>query len=70
MGNDIDKIKKLREKTFAGMMDCKKALAEAAGDMKKAVEVLRKKGIALASTRSSRAAKEGVIASYRDIGRG
>ena len=64
MGNDIDKIKKLREKTFAGMMDCKKALAEAAGDMKKAVEVLRKKGIALASKRSSRAAKEGVIASY------
>ncbi len=62
--NELDKIKKLREKTSAGMMDCKAALAEASGDMEKAVEVLRKKGIALATKKSSRAVKEGIIASY------
>lgn len=64
MGNDIEKIKQLREQTLAGMMDCKKALAEAGGNMEKAIEILRKKGVALASRKASRAAKEGVIASY------
>lgn len=64
MANELDKIKQLREKTSAGMMDCKSALAEAAGDQEKAIEILRKKGIALATKRSSRAAKEGVVASY------
>ncbi|NCA92103.1 translation elongation factor Ts [bacterium] len=60
----LDKVKQLREKTSAGMMECKKALSEAGGDMEKAIEILRKKGVSLASKRSSRAAKEGLIASY------
>lgn len=57
-------VKQLREKTGAGMMDCKKALTEAAGDMEKAETILRKKGIAKADQKSSRATKEGVVASY------
>src|SRR5690606_405128 len=57
-------VKTLREKTNAGMMDCKRALDEAGGDINKAEEILRKKGIAGASKKSARAAKEGVIASY------
>ena len=57
-------IKKLREKTSAGIMDCKKALKEAAGNIEKAIEILRKKGVKLASEKSSRAAKEGRIESY------
>jgi elongation factor Ts len=60
----LDKVKELREKTSAGMMDCKKALQEASGDLGKAIDILRKKGISLASKRSSRAAKEGLIVSY------
>jgi len=60
----VDAIKRLREKTSAGVMDCKKALKEAKGDIEKAIEILRKKGIKLASERSSRAAKEGRIESY------
>ncbi len=54
-------VKELRDKTGAGMMDCKKALAETGGDMGKAVDVLRKKGLAAISKRSGRAAKEGLI---------
>jgi elongation factor Ts len=57
-------VKQLRDKTNAGMMDCKKALVESAGDLNKAEEILRKKGIAGASKKASRSAKEGVIASY------
>jgi elongation factor Ts len=60
----LDKVKLLREKTNAGMMDCKAALNEAGGDIEKAVEVLRKKGVALASKKSSRTAKQGTVASY------
>jgi elongation factor Ts len=60
----LDKVKELREKTSAGMMECKKALQESAGDLNKAIEILRKKGISLASKRSSRSAKEGLVASY------
>ncbi|HUI09146.1 MAG TPA: translation elongation factor Ts [Bacteroidota bacterium] len=56
-----DMIKKLRESTGAGMMDCKRALEESAGSMDAAVEYLRKKGAAVAQKRSDRAAKEGVI---------
>jgi len=59
-----DTVKTLREKTNAGMMDCKRALTEAAGDMGKAEEILRKKGIASADKKSSRVAKEGTVASY------
>jgi len=57
-------VKELREKTNAGMMDCKKALAETAGDLAAAEEYLRKKGIASAGKKADRAAKEGTIASY------
>jgi elongation factor Ts len=61
-------VKELREKTGAGMMDCKKALAEAGGDPVKAEEVLRKKGLAAAAKKSSRAATEGQVASYIHMG--
>jgi len=60
----LDAIKVLRDKTSAGVMDCKKALKEASGNVEKAIEILRKKGIKLASERSSRATKEGRIESY------
>ncbi len=61
-------VKELREKTGAGMMDCKKALTEAAGDLAKAEEVLRKKGLSAAAKKSSRAATEGAVASYIHMG--
>jgi elongation factor Ts len=54
-------IKRLRDNTGAGMMDCKKALAETAGDLEKAIEYLRKKGAAVAAKRAERSAKEGII---------
>src|SRR4051812_16658882 len=57
-------VKELREKTGAGMMDCKKALAETSGDFEKAIEFLRKKGIASASKKSGRATKEGSVSAY------
>src|ERR1700726_695911 len=57
-------VKQLRDKTNAGIMDCKRALAESGGDLEKAEAVLRTKGIASASKKSSRATKEGIVASY------
>ena len=57
-------VKQLREKTNAGMMDCKRALEEAAGDLTKAETILRTKGIASASKKASRVTKEGIVASY------
>jgi elongation factor Ts len=57
-------VKELREKTGAGMMDCKKALAETAGDFEKAIDHLRKKGIASAAKKAGRATKEGSVSSY------
>ncbi len=57
-------VKDLREKTGAGMMDCKNALVEANGDMDKATEILRKKGIARATKKADRAANEGRIEAY------
>ncbi len=57
-------VRDLREKTNAGMMDCKRALAEAGGDLDKAEEILRAKGIASAGKKASRSAKEGTVASY------
>jgi len=57
-------VKELREKTGAGMMDCKNALKEADGDMEKAVEILRKKGIAKAEKKASREAKDGLVHAY------
>jgi elongation factor Ts len=61
-------VKALRERTGAGMMDCKAALQEAGGDMEKAVEILRVKGQAQAAKRSGRAASEGQVASYIHAG--
>ena len=57
-------VKELREKTGAGMMDCKKALSEANGDMEKAVEILREKGLAAAAKKSGRIAAEGLVETY------
>ena len=57
-------VKQLREKTGAGMMDCKKALSEVNGDIEKAIEHLRKKGLATAKKRAGRALSEGIIQSY------
>ena len=54
-------VKKLRDQTGAGMMDCKKALTEAEGDFEKAIEILRKKGQKLSAKRAEREAKEGVV---------
>jgi elongation factor Ts len=61
-------VKELRDKTGAGMMDCKKALAETAGDMTKASEGLRQKGIASAEKKSGRTAAEGAVGSYIHTG--
>lgn len=57
-------VKKLREKTGAGMMDCKAALNEAKGDFEEAIIILRKKGISTAAKKSGRDAKEGLVGSY------
>lgn len=57
-------VRELREKTNAGMMDCKRALTESGGDMAKAEDLLRAKGIASAGKKASRSAKEGIVASY------
>lgn len=59
-----ENIVKLREKTGAGMMDCKHALTESGGDVEKAIDILRKKGIAIATKKSARSAKEGAVGSY------
>ncbi len=64
MSVSADLVKKLREKTGAGMMDCKRALQKAQGDMDKAVDYLREQGVARASKKASRIAKEGIIHSY------
>jgi elongation factor Ts len=62
-------VKELREKTGAGMMDCKKALSETNGDFEKAVDYLRKKGLAAAAKKQSRIAAEGLVGSYIHGGR-
>ena len=61
-------VKELRDKTGAGMMDCKSALAEAGGDSEKAIELLRKKGLSRAAKRAGRAANEGAVGSYIHMG--
>ena len=61
-------VKELREKTSAGMMDCKKALQESNGDIDKAIETLRQKGLASANKKSNRIATEGVVESYIHMG--
>jgi elongation factor Ts len=61
-------VKELREKTGVGIMDCKNSLREANGDISKAIEILRKKGVAKAQKRENRAASEGQIQSYVHMG--
>jgi elongation factor Ts len=61
-------VKQLRDKTGTGMMDCKEALIASDGDFEKAVDFLRKKGLSAATKRSSKAAKDGTIASYIHMG--
>src|SRR5215510_3927490 len=61
-------VKELREKTGAGMMDCKNALVEAKGDMEQAIIVLRKKGLASAQKKAARVAAEGMIGHYIHAG--
>lgn len=61
-------VKELRTKTGAGMMDCKEALAAVNGDFEQAIDFLRKKGLSAATKRSSKAAKDGTIASYIHMG--
>ena len=61
MAVSANQVKELREKTGAGMMDCKKALEEANGDFEKAVELLRKKGASVAAKRAERTANEGIV---------
>ena len=60
----VSAVKELREMSGAGMMDCKKALTEASGDIEKAIDILRKTGIAKARKKSGRSAKEGIILPY------
>ena len=59
-------VSELRAKTGLGMMDCKKALVEADGDVDKAMDILREKGLASATKKASRVAAEGVVAAYND----
>ena len=70
MNITADMVKILRDKTGAGMMDCKKALQESEGDMEKAIDYLRKKGAATAEKRMDRAAHEGVVLTKLESGRG
>lgn len=65
---DAKTVKALREKTGAGMMDCKKALQEAEGNEEKAIDILREKGLAAAARRSGRAANQGIVDSYIHMG--
>ena len=60
----LDLIKQLRERTAAGFSDCKKALEEAGGDIEKAIDILRKKGLVIAARRASKEAKEGIVEAY------
>src|ERR671926_1672116 len=61
-------VKQLREKTGAGMMECKNALVEADGNEEKAIEILRKRGMASAQKRAGRVAAEGIVGSYIHMG--
>ena len=66
---DSNLVKELRERTGAGMLDCKKALEECAGDREKAIDYLRKKGLASAAKRAGRTASQGLVHSYVHMGR-
>ena len=64
MDISAQKVKELRDRTGAGMMDCKRALTDASGDMDKAISLLKERGMASAARKSDREAREGTIASY------
>lgn len=66
--NLMDAVKSLRIRTSAGMMECKEALKESGGDIEKAVEILRKKGVAKAAKKASRTTDQGVVESYIHMG--
>lgn len=68
MSIDAETVQKLRQRTGSGMMDCKRALQEAAGDIEKAIDILRKKGIAKAGARAARATAQGKIETYVHLG--
>ena len=68
MAVNAQQVKELREKTGAGMMDCKRALQETDGDMEEGIKLLRKKGMASADKKASRAANEGLVDSYIHMG--
>jgi elongation factor Ts len=68
MAITAEQVKQLRDKTGAGMMDCKTALTETGGDLEKAVDLLRKKGLASAAKRAGRATKDGMIGHYIHMG--
>jgi elongation factor Ts len=68
MAITADAVKELRERTGAGMMDCKRALEETGGDMDKAVALLREKGLAAAAKKAGRDAREGLVSSYIHTG--
>src|SRR3990172_7494186 len=65
---DLELVRELREKTGAGVMDCKKALVEGRGDLEKAIEYLRKKGVATAEKKSGRSTREGLVGTYIHAG--
>lgn len=64
----VDTIKELREKTGAGFMDCKTALAQSQGDLAKAIDFLRQKGLATATKKAGRETREGIVSSYIHFG--
>ncbi len=68
MSVTAEQVKQLREKTGAGMMDCKRALVKAKGNMDEAVDVLRKRGLAAASKKAGRATREGIVGQYIHAG--
>jgi elongation factor Ts len=68
MAITASEVQELRRRTNVGMMDCKKALTEAEGDMEKAIEILRTRGIAKAQDRAGRVAKEGIVEAYIHAG--
>ena len=68
MSIDAKLVKKLRDKTSAGMMDCKKALVESEGDFEKAINLLRKSGITKAEKKGTRETKDGLVHSYIHAG--
>jgi elongation factor Ts len=68
MATTAEKVRELRDKTGAGVMDCKEALAASQDDLERAVEYLRKKGLASAARRAQREARDGVVASYVHAG--